>query len=140
MQLPIGMCKGQVYQLPTLQFFRQPRERISQATANVDESQLRRTWEEFEYDVDVCRVTNGAHAESLCINCMSFRTVFKLFSVFICNIFENALVFILTKQLYIATAMCTNTVISNIEKQICNLVVAILALSILQTNCADKDI
>jgi hypothetical protein len=52
--------KDQVYQTPISQSLR---ERISQATANVDESQLRRTWEEFEYGADDCRVTNGAHIE-----------------------------------------------------------------------------
>jgi hypothetical protein len=41
------------------------RQRISLATANADESQLRRTWEELQYGVDVCRVTNGAYVESL---------------------------------------------------------------------------
>jgi hypothetical protein len=37
------------------------RERISQAIASVDESQLRLTWE----DVDTCRVTNETHIEHL---------------------------------------------------------------------------
>jgi hypothetical protein len=52
----------QVYQLPMPQSLR---ERISEATATADESQLRGTWEEFEYRVDVCRVTNGARVEQL---------------------------------------------------------------------------
>jgi hypothetical protein len=34
---------------------------ISQPIAIIDKSQLRRTWEEFKYHVDVCRVTDGAH-------------------------------------------------------------------------------
>jgi chromosome condensin MukBEF ATPase and DNA-binding subunit MukB len=41
------------------------RERNSQAIVKVDEPQLRRTWEEFEYHVDVSRVTNGPHIEHL---------------------------------------------------------------------------
>jgi hypothetical protein len=40
-------------------------ERILQAMASVDESQLRRPCEEFEYCVDVCRVVNGSRVEHL---------------------------------------------------------------------------
>jgi hypothetical protein len=35
----------------------------SRANFNVDESQVRRTWEEFEYHVYISSVTNGAHIE-----------------------------------------------------------------------------
>jgi hypothetical protein len=66
--------KEQVCQPPMPQPIRQP---ISQAIDKVDESQLRRTWEEFEYSVDVFRVTNGAYIEYLLINFMSFRAVYK---------------------------------------------------------------
>jgi hypothetical protein len=41
---------------------REIREQISDAIGKVDESQLRRTWEEFERSVDVYRVTNGMAA------------------------------------------------------------------------------
>jgi hypothetical protein len=61
-------------------------ERFSQAISKVDESQLRRTWEEFEYHVDICRVTNGTHTDRLS---MSFLALFELFHIFTCNRFEN---------------------------------------------------
>jgi hypothetical protein len=57
------------------QSIRKLRERFSQAIANDDESQLWRTWEEFEYRVDICRVTNGAHIEHLEINFMCFHAI-----------------------------------------------------------------
>jgi hypothetical protein len=41
------------------------RQRNSQATAKVDEPQLRRTWEEFEYRANVSRATNGPRIEYL---------------------------------------------------------------------------
>jgi hypothetical protein len=52
--------KDRAYQLPKPQFFR---EQISQAIANVDDSELLRTWEEFEYRFEVCRATKGTHIE-----------------------------------------------------------------------------
>jgi hypothetical protein len=76
--VPTGYVEDQVYQPPTPQ---SPRERISQAIANVDESQLRRTWEEFEYRLDVWEVTNGADFEYQQVNFMSFRTLFVFVSV-----------------------------------------------------------
>jgi hypothetical protein len=57
------------------------RQRHSQALAKVDEPRLRRTWEEFEYRVDISRVTNGTHIEHLYLKCMSFHVVFKLFRI-----------------------------------------------------------
>jgi hypothetical protein len=41
------------------------KERIREATATVDEAMLGRVWQEFDYFVDVCRVTHGSHIESL---------------------------------------------------------------------------
>jgi hypothetical protein len=65
------------------------RERISQGVANVDESQLWRIMENFEYRLDVCRVTNGARIEYLQIIFMSFLTLL-LFSS--CFMFESVTV------------------------------------------------
>jgi hypothetical protein len=67
------------------------RGRISEATANVDKLQLR-TWEEFEYRIDICRVTNGAYTEYLQISIMSFHAALKLFRVCIFDRFENTLI------------------------------------------------
>jgi primosomal protein N'' len=60
-----GYVKEQVYQPPMPQSLRELREQISQATDNVDESQLQRTWEGFEHRLDVCRVSIGAYIEYL---------------------------------------------------------------------------
>jgi hypothetical protein len=60
-----GYVKDQVYQSPMPQTLREIRQQISQGIANVDDSQLRRAWEEFEYRVRIYRVSNGAHIEHL---------------------------------------------------------------------------
>jgi hypothetical protein len=43
------------------------------ATATVDEAMLGRVWQEFDYRVDVCRVTHGSYIEILLskTNCRS---------------------------------------------------------------------
>ena len=35
------------------------------AVATINNPMLERVWEEFDYRLDVCRVTNGAHIERL---------------------------------------------------------------------------
>jgi hypothetical protein len=60
-----GYVKDRVYvpQIPTnLPEFRR---RIVAAVATITPDTLTRVWEEFDYRVDVCRVTNGAHIEHL---------------------------------------------------------------------------
>jgi hypothetical protein len=52
--------------------------------ARVDESRWQRNWVEFQYPVDVCRVSNGARVKHLWITFMNFLDVFKLFIVCIC--------------------------------------------------------
>jgi hypothetical protein len=84
-----GYVKDKVYQPPMSQSLR---ERISQATANVGESQLHRTREELEFRVHGCRVTNGAHIQRVQINFTSFLVVFKLFHVCVCNRFERTII------------------------------------------------
>jgi hypothetical protein len=41
------------------------KRRISEAAASVTADMLERVWQEMEYRIDVCRVTKGAHIESL---------------------------------------------------------------------------
>jgi hypothetical protein len=41
------------------------KQRITTATAGVDEDMLTSVWQEFDYRVDICRVTKGAHMEQL---------------------------------------------------------------------------
>jgi hypothetical protein len=91
-----GYVKTQVYQPPMPQSLR---KRISQAIANVDDSQLRRTREEFEYCFDIFGTTNETHIEYLQINVISFHAVFKLFilvSVTISKIHQ----FLINKTIY----------------------------------------
>ena len=39
--------------------------RITEAVATIDNAMLERVWQELDYRLDVCRVTNGAHIEHL---------------------------------------------------------------------------
>jgi hypothetical protein len=41
------------------------KQRITTATAGVDEDMLTRVWQELDYRVDIRRVTKGAHIEHL---------------------------------------------------------------------------
>jgi hypothetical protein len=75
------------------QSLRELPQRISQATANIAESEWRRTWEEFEYRIAVCRGTKGVHVECLYINILGFLAVFGIFHVCICNRFENSQIY-----------------------------------------------
>ena len=39
------------------------RQRINTAIGNVTQDMLERVWREWEYRLDICRVTRGAHIE-----------------------------------------------------------------------------
>ena len=41
------------------------KERIRRAVASVDADMLHRVWNELDYRLDVCRVTQGSHIEHL---------------------------------------------------------------------------
>jgi hypothetical protein len=41
------------------------RDRITHALQAITADMLHRVWDEFDYRVDVCRVTQGAHSEGL---------------------------------------------------------------------------
>ena len=41
------------------------KQRITAALENVTKDMLQRVWHEFDYRLDVCRVTGGAHIEHL---------------------------------------------------------------------------
>jgi len=41
------------------------RDRITHALQTITEDMMHRVWDEFDYRVDVCRVTQGAHIEGL---------------------------------------------------------------------------
>jgi len=46
-----------------LRDFADLKARIIAAVKNIDVPMLTRVWQEFEYRIDVCRVTRGAHIE-----------------------------------------------------------------------------
>jgi hypothetical protein len=59
----LGYVKDKVFVPPvpvTLDDFKQ---RITTATAGVDEDMLMRVWQEFDYRVDICRMTKDGHIE-----------------------------------------------------------------------------
>ena len=41
------------------------KSRITEAVATIGNAVLGRVWQELDYRLDVCRVTNGAHVEHL---------------------------------------------------------------------------
>jgi hypothetical protein len=60
------------------------KQRITTATAGVDEDMLTRVWQEFDYRVNICRVTKGAYIEHLKVavtNFQSFSTKLCIVSV-----------------------------------------------------------
>jgi hypothetical protein len=46
-------------------FLPHTRVNMGAAVKNIDAPMLSRVWQEIEYRIDVCRVTNGAHIEHL---------------------------------------------------------------------------
>jgi hypothetical protein len=60
-----GYVKDNVFVPPVPVTLDDLKQRITTATAGVDEDMLTRVWQEFGYRVDICRVTKGAHIEHL---------------------------------------------------------------------------
>jgi hypothetical protein len=60
-----GYVKNEVFVPPVPVSLDDLKQRITTATAGVDEDMLMRVWQEFDYRVDICRVTKGAHIEQL---------------------------------------------------------------------------
>jgi hypothetical protein len=84
--------KDHVHHHLLVQSRRELPERITQGVANVDGSQLRRTLEEFEHGVDICRKTNGTYIEYLHIIFLSLLAAFMLFHICACKHLENILI------------------------------------------------
>ena len=57
--------KGLGYVPPNSRDVDELKARITEAVATIDNAMLGRVWQEFDYWLDVCRVTNGAHIEHL---------------------------------------------------------------------------
>jgi hypothetical protein len=60
-----GHVKDRVFVRPVPITLYDLKQRITTATAGVDEDFLTRVWQEFEFRVDIWRVTKGAHIEQL---------------------------------------------------------------------------
>ena len=60
-----GFVKDIVYVPPLPMSLKELRVRITHALQTITEDMLHRVWDEFDYRVDVCRVTQGAHIEGL---------------------------------------------------------------------------
>jgi hypothetical protein len=61
----IGLCERFRVCAPPPITLQKLRGRITQAIAQIDENTLEKVWHEFDYRIDVCRVTCGAHIEGL---------------------------------------------------------------------------
>ena len=60
-----GFVKDNVYVSPLPMSLNELRDRITHALQTVTAYMLHRVWDEFDYRVDVCRVTQGAHIEGV---------------------------------------------------------------------------
>jgi hypothetical protein len=60
-----GYVKDKGFVLPVSVTLDDLKQRITTATAGVDEDMLRRVWQEFHYRVDIYCVTKGAYIEHL---------------------------------------------------------------------------
>ena len=60
-----GYVKDQVYVPPLLASFPEMKVRIRIAIETITADMLQTVWNELDYRVDVCRITNGARIEHL---------------------------------------------------------------------------
>jgi hypothetical protein len=54
-----------VYVPPLPMSLKELSDQITHALQTITADMIRRVWDEFDYRVDVCRVTHGAHVEGL---------------------------------------------------------------------------
>jgi hypothetical protein len=64
-QLSKFLMRYSVYVPPLPTSIHEFRDRITHALQAITADMLHRAWDEFDYRVDVCRVTQGAHIEGL---------------------------------------------------------------------------
>ena len=60
-----GFVKDSVYLPPLPMSLNELRDPITHALQTITADMLHRVWDEFDYRVDMCRVTQGAHIEGL---------------------------------------------------------------------------
>jgi hypothetical protein len=65
MSLLWGFVKDSGYVPPLPMSLKELRDRITHELQTITADLLHRVWDEFDYRVDVCRVTQGAHIEGL---------------------------------------------------------------------------
>ena len=61
----MGLRKDQVYVAPLPASIPELKVRIRTANETITADMLQTVWNELDYRVDVCRITNGAHIEHL---------------------------------------------------------------------------
>ena len=61
----VGICEKIVYVPPIPRGVDELKARITEAVATIDNAMMGRVWQQSDYRLDVCRVTNGAHIEHL---------------------------------------------------------------------------
>jgi hypothetical protein len=62
-----GFVKDSVYITQLAMSLNELRDRITHALQTITADMLHRVWDEFDYRVDVCRVTQGAHIVWMCV-------------------------------------------------------------------------
>ena len=62
----VGICKGTVFVPPVPANLHELRDRITAAVALIYHDMLTRVWNELDYRLDVCRISQGGHIEHLC--------------------------------------------------------------------------
>jgi len=60
-----GFVKDNIYVPPLPKTLSELRERINTTIGNVTQDVFERVWREWEYRLDICRVTRGAHIECI---------------------------------------------------------------------------
>jgi hypothetical protein len=60
-----GYAKEQVFVLPLPPDIDELKLRFTAAVETIDRNMLERVWDELDYRLDICRVTNGVHIEHL---------------------------------------------------------------------------
>ena len=61
----MGICKGHYFSPPVPANLQEPRDRITAAVALIDRDMLTCVWNELDYWLDVCCISQGGHVEHL---------------------------------------------------------------------------
>ena len=61
----VGICKGHFFVPPVPAYLQEIRDRITATVVLIDHDMLTRVWNELDYRLDVCRISQGGHIEHL---------------------------------------------------------------------------